>query len=100
MIKLLQIDVLVNNAGVTQRTTFESCDISVDKDLFDINVFGGVNLSRILVNHWYTNSSAGHLVITSSAAGRIGMPNSAGYTAAKHALHVSMNSLVFASSSV
>ncbi|RWS01004.1 dehydrogenase/reductase SDR family member 7-like protein [Dinothrombium tinctorium] len=83
----LQIDILVNNAGKSQRSTFEEIDNKVDHELFEINVFGLVNLTRIVLKHWYENNYKGHIVVNSSIAGKLGIPNSATYTGSKHALH-------------
>lgn len=80
------VDILVNNAGRTQRAAFQSIEIQVDKDMFDINVFGGVNLTRKLIPH-FLERGCGHVVVTSSIAGKFGIPDSASYTASKHALH-------------
>ena len=41
-----KVSMLVNNAGRSQRARWEYTDIGVDRDLFDINVFSVVNLTR------------------------------------------------------
>lgn len=79
------IDILVQNAGRSQRALFEDIDLSVDRDLFELDVFSVVNLTRIYVRHY---KGRGHVAVTSSSAGLISVPNSASYTAAKHAIHV------------
>lgn len=81
-----QIDVLVNNAGRSQRAQFRDIHITVDREVFELDVFSVVNLSRIYVRHC---DGRGHVAITSSSVGLISVPNSASYTAAKHAIHVS-----------
>lgn len=55
--------------------------------MFDVNVFSTVNLSRLIINHWYEKNLPGHLVVVSSLAGISGAPFSATYSASKHALH-------------
>ncbi|RWS29581.1 dehydrogenase/reductase SDR family member 7-like protein [Leptotrombidium deliense] len=82
-----KIDILVNNAGKSQRASFEEIDLEVDKELFDINVFGLINLTRLVAKYWYESNLKGHLVVTSSLTGKVGVPYSATYTASKHALH-------------
>ena len=84
-----RIDILVNNAGKSQRAEFHEIQLDVDRQLFNINVFGLVNLSRLMLRYWYANSIAGQFLVTSSTAGKMGAPFSASYTASKHALHVS-----------
>lgn len=55
--------------------------------MFDVNVFSTINLTRLVLNHWYEKNIEGHLVVVSSLAGISGAPNSATYSATKHALH-------------
>lgn len=83
-----QLDVLVNNAGRSQRALFKDIALKVDQEIFDLDVFSIINLSRIYVNHVERTSGKGHIAITSSSVGLITVPGSASYTAAKHALHV------------
>lgn len=80
-----RIDVLVNNIGRTQRAAFEDITSEDEKAIFEINVFGQINLSRLVMRHFLENKS-GHFVVTSSVAGKFGAPNSATYTGSKHAL--------------
>ncbi|KAG8185316.1 hypothetical protein JTE90_013007 [Oedothorax gibbosus] len=80
------IDILVNNAGVSQRADFKDIDIEVDLHLFNINVFGMVNLTRKVLGH-FLERKKGHVVVTSSTAGKLGAPYSSAYTGSKHALH-------------
>lgn len=83
-----RLDVLVNNAGRTQRATWANIDLSVDREMFDLNVFSVVNLSRIYVRYVQKNSIRGHVFVTSSVAGLTPLPFSACYIGAKHALNV------------
>lgn len=83
------LDILVNNAGRSQRAAWNAINVKVDRELFELDVFAVVHLSRIALNFFVRNSIKGHLAVTSSTAGLIGAPNSASYTGAKHALHVS-----------
>ena len=83
-----QIDILVSNAGRSQRAQWENIDTEVDKQLFELNVFSLVALAR-KVTHHFLATGGGHHVITSSAAGKMGPPFSGSYGASKHALHVS-----------
>ena len=52
-----RLDVLINNAGRTQRAKWEDIDIQVDRDMFELNVFSVVNLSRIYVKHLIRHNS-------------------------------------------
>lgn len=81
------IDILLNNAGRSQRAHWENIELSIDKALFDLNVFGVINFSRIAVRY-FQERKAGHIAVTSSIAGIVGAPFSASYTGSKHCLHV------------
>ncbi|XP_065574950.1 dehydrogenase/reductase SDR family member 7B-like [Artemia franciscana] len=82
-----ELDILVNNAGRSQRANWEKIELQVDRDLFEVNVFGLIGLTRTVLPHFLKKQS-GHLVVTSSTAGKLGVPFSGSYTATKHALHV------------
>lgn len=82
-----QIDILVNNAGRSQRANFEKTDIQVDEEMFRVNVFGPVHLTRLVVQHWLQHQFTGQIAVTSSVAGIFPAPFSATYSATKYALH-------------
>lgn len=81
-----KLDILVNNAGRSQRAAFQEIPLEVDKEMFDVNVFGTVSLTRCVVSHFKERGQHGHIVVTSSTAGKVGAPFSATYTGSKHAL--------------
>ncbi|ODM94857.1 Dehydrogenase/reductase SDR family member 7 [Orchesella cincta] len=81
-----RLDILVSNAGRSQRANWEEIETEVDKQLFDLNVFSLLALSRIVLKYFY-RVGKGHLVVMSSVAGKNGIPFSASYTASKYALH-------------
>lgn len=87
-----QLDVLVNNAGRSQRANWEEIDLAVDKEMFDLNVFSVLSLSRIAVQY-FMKKNEGHIVVTSSLAGMIAAPYSASYIGSKHAIHGYFNAL-------
>ena len=77
----------MNNAGRSQRAEWTNIDIRVDKDLFDGNVFGLLNLSRVVMPHFLAKNK-GQIAVTSSVCGKVGAPCMSSYSATKHALHV------------
>lgn len=79
---------MVNNAGRSQRAIWEEIDLAVDKEMFDLNVFSVLSLSRIVMQY-FLKQNEGHIVVTSSLAGVMAAPYSASYIGAKHAIHVS-----------
>lgn len=90
------LNILVNNAGRSQRANWVAIDIQVDRDLFELDVFSVIHLSRLVVKYFKSRSESkepGHLAITSSGAGIAPVPFSASYSGAKHALHGYIHSL-------
>ncbi|CAH1132539.1 unnamed protein product [Ceutorhynchus assimilis] len=86
------VDILINNAGRSQRALWDSTDLAVDKQLFDLNVFSVLNLTRTALEH-FNKRRQGHVAVVSSLAGVIGVPFSGTYTGSKHAIHGYFNSL-------
>ncbi|MCL4151672.1 UNVERIFIED_CONTAM: hypothetical protein GTU68_002826 [Idotea baltica] len=83
---LSQVDVLINNGGISQRSKVEETDFKVYKKLMDVNFLGAAQLSRLLLPH-FIKRGKGHLVAMSSIAGKFGVPYRSGYSASKMALH-------------
>ena len=81
-----QIDVLVHNAGVSQRSLIKDLEYDVVHDLVDVNFLGAVSLTLNTLKDMYARKS-GHIVLISSLAGKFGIPLRSGYCAAKHAIH-------------
>ena len=79
------IDMLVNNAGISQRSLCVDTDMSVYRQLFEIDVLGQIALTKAVLPAMLEQGS-GHITITSSVAGKIGAPKRTGYCAAKHAV--------------
>ncbi|XP_058796181.1 dehydrogenase/reductase SDR family member 7 [Phymastichus coffea] len=81
-----RLDILVNNAGRSQRAVWEEINIAVDREVFDLNTFSVVSLSRLAIKQ-FKRQGSGHIAVTSSLAGIIGAPFSGSYTGSKHAIH-------------
>ncbi|MEP1097155.1 MAG: SDR family oxidoreductase [Cyclobacteriaceae bacterium] len=80
------IDILINNAGISQRDTIINTSLEVDKRLMEINYFGTIAISKYLLPKMIERGSGHHVTIT-SAAGIINTPFRSSYGASKHALH-------------
>lgn len=80
------IDMLVNNAGVSQRSLGKDTDISVDRAIMELDYFTVIDLTKRVLPHMLERKS-GYLVATSSVAGKYGVPMRTAYSASKHALH-------------
>lgn len=81
-----QIDVLVNNAGRSQRAAWANISLQVDREILETNVLGVLSLTKCVLP-FMIKRKAGHIVVTSSVAGKLGAPFSGSYTGSKHALH-------------
>ncbi|MEO6190348.1 MAG: SDR family oxidoreductase [Saprospiraceae bacterium] len=84
--KVKKIDILINNAGVSQRSLILDTDIEVYRNLMEVNYFGVINLTKKVLPSMISHHS-GQIVVMSSLAGKFGAPLRSGYSAAKHALH-------------
>ena len=80
-----QIDLLINNAGLSQRSLCKDTDLSVYQKLMDVDVMGQIALTKAVLPHMLERRS-GHLAVTASVAGKVGVPMRTGYCAAKHAV--------------
>lgn len=86
------IDILINSAGISQRSLVKDTDFEVDKRIIDINFLGTVAISKALLPHFIDRNS-GQFVAISSVTGKLGTPLRSSYAASKHALHGFFDSL-------
>jgi len=87
-----KLDILVNNAGIAQRSRVVDADIAVYRKMMEVNYFGPLMLTKAVLPSMLERS-AGHIVCTTSVAGKYGSPMRSGYNAAKHAAHGFFDSL-------
>jgi short-subunit dehydrogenase len=87
-----QIDFIVQNAGISQRSYVKDTQFKVYRDLMELDFFSVVAFTQALLPH-LTERKAGHFVVISSIAGKIGVPLRGGYGAAKHAIIAFFDSL-------
>lgn len=86
------IDVLINNAGVMPVGLTEAFTIQQAQDLFDVNVYGIMRMSRAVLGAMRSRKS-GLIISLSSSAGRFGMPFFGLYCASKWAMEAYCESL-------
>lgn len=89
--KFGRVDVLINNAGISMRALFKDADLSVLKNLMDINFWGTVYCTKYALPHLL--ETKGSVVGVSSIAGYKGLPGRTGYSASKFAMHGFLESL-------
>ena len=87
-----QIDILINNGGVSQRDLAKETTLEVDRKIFEINYFGTIALTKSLIPH-FIKQGHGHFVTVTSVTGKLGTPYRSSYAASKHALHGFFDSL-------
>ncbi len=80
------IDVLINNAGISQRSLTVDTDLSVDHKIMNLDYFATIALTKALLP-MFVQRNDGHIIVVSSVSGLMGFPMRSAYAAAKHALH-------------
>ena len=85
------IDLLFNNAGITQRSLFERTKLEVIEKVMAVNFFGSVYMTKAALPH--LTASKGTIVVNESIAGVAPLLGRCGYAASKHALHGFFTSL-------
>jgi len=86
-----KIDILINNAGLSMRALFNDVDLSVLKNLMDVNFWGTVYCTKYAMPEIL--KSKGSVVGVSSIAGYRGLPGRTGYSSSKFAMNGFMESL-------
>jgi len=86
-----QIDILINNAGISMRALFEKTDLSVIRKLMDVNFWGTVYCTKYALPYLIKNK--GSVVGVSSVAGYKGLPGRTGYSASKFAMQGFLDAL-------
>ena len=81
-----RIDYLVNLGGISQRALVVDTPMWIDRKIMEINYFGTVALTKAVLP-WMILQGSGHILATSSIAGRFGFPLRSAYSASKQALH-------------
>ncbi len=85
------IDVLFNNAGITQRGAFRDTDVSVYQKVMAVNFFGALYCTKAAIESIVTRK--GMIISNESIAGVAPVLGRTGYSASKHAMHGLFTSL-------
>ncbi|WP_159467175.1 SDR family oxidoreductase [Dyadobacter sp. 3J3] len=92
MAKFQRIDIMVHNAGISQRSYIKDTDLEIYKKLMDVNFYSTVAITKAILPYMIKQQS-GHFIVISSVAGKIGTIMRSGYNASKHALQGFYDSL-------
>lgn len=79
------VDVLLNNAGVSQRSLALDTHFDVYRALIEVDYLAPVALTQLVLPRMVARR-AGQLAVVSSVAGKVGTPLRTGYCGAKHAV--------------
>jgi len=85
------VEVLINNAGISHRSLFQSTEIDVIRKVMEVNFFGAINMTQAALPDLLEHRGA--VVAISSVAGFAPLIGRTGYSASKHALHGFFDSL-------
>ncbi|MGM0427146.1 MAG: SDR family oxidoreductase [Thermodesulfobacteriota bacterium] len=85
------IDVLVNNAGITQRGAFVDTQTQVFEQVMQVNFFGSLYCTKAAIHSLIRRK--GMIIVNESVAALIPLLGRTGYSASKHALHGLFTSL-------
>ncbi|MEK7729977.1 MAG: SDR family oxidoreductase [candidate division KSB1 bacterium] len=85
------IDVLINNAGITQRSAFAQTESDVFRRVMNVNFFGALYCTQAALPALM--QSQGTIIVMSSIAGFSPLFGRSGYSASKYALHGLFESL-------
>jgi len=84
--QLIEIDILILNGGVSQRSLILDTKIEVDERLIQIDYLANVALAKAILPY-FIKRGGGQIVVVTSLLGKFGTPYRSGYAGAKHALH-------------
>jgi short-subunit dehydrogenase len=86
-----QIDILINNAGISMRALLKEAAPDVIRKVMEINFFGMVYCTKHALP--YIIERKGTIAGVSSIAGYRGLPGRSGYSASKFAMHGFLESI-------
>ena len=87
-----RVDMLICNAGISHRCRFSDMAFDTYKKILEVDLFAPVAHIQAVLPLMRAQKS-GHIVVTSSVAGKFGIPNRVAYCSAKHAVHGFCDSL-------
>ena len=67
----MQVDILVNNGGRSQRAWIKDTALDVDRDMVELNVLGQISLTKAVLPYMRERKS-GLVMVNSSVTGKMG----------------------------
>ena len=80
------IDIVMLNAGISQRTNVEDTSMEMVRKIMEVNYFAPVAIAKALLPRMLS-AGGGKIAVTTSIAGRFGFPLRCGYSSSKFALY-------------
>lgn len=80
------IDILINNAGISQRSLAKDLPFEFDKKIIEVDLLGTIALTKAILPAMLSRKS-GVIVTVTSLMGKFATPLRSSYAAAKHGLH-------------
>jgi len=90
--KAVNIDVLINNAGVGLMAVTEELKLDDLRRLYETNIFGLLRVTQAVLPHM-RERKAGRILMLSSVAGILTPPTYGAYSSSKHAVEAVSNAL-------
>lgn len=90
--KFQSIDALYHFGGISQRSFAVDTPIEVDRKIFEVNYFGTVALTKLMLPSMVANGG-GQIGVSTSMVGKFGFPYRTAYSSSKHALQGFFESL-------
>jgi len=78
------VDILINNAGMSNRGTVEATKLDVHRQIMEVNYFGAVAVTKAILPAMIAQRF-GVVVGIGSVQGRVSIPDRSAYGASKHA---------------
>jgi (+)-trans-carveol dehydrogenase len=82
--ELGRLDIVSANAGIASYGVAAELDETTWQDMIDINLTGVWHAAKAAIPHLIAGGRGGSIVLTSSTAGLLAIPNMAHYVSAKH----------------
>lgn len=86
------VDVLVQNAGISQRSLVHETSLDVHRRIMEVNYFGVVALTNAVLPTMRSRKS-GQVVVIGSVTGYVATPLRSAYAASKHAIRAFFDAL-------